>query len=77
MNYKLSKLYDADGNLEGRWFVYYFFRIPETGKWKRFKTYLGERYITRSERYNRAKELRKYIDQKLLRGFNPFASKNR
>ncbi len=30
MNYKPAKLYDADGNLSARWFVFYSFKDPST-----------------------------------------------
>jgi len=36
MNFKLAKLYDADGNLAARWFVFYYFNNPVTGKYQRF-----------------------------------------
>jgi len=77
MNYKKAQLYDADGNLAARWKVYYFFKDPDTGKNQRFSQYIPAKYITRSQRYGRARELIKEINYKLSRGFNPFAQHNR
>ena len=34
-NYSTPKIYDANGDLSKRWYVYFSFRNPETGKLKR------------------------------------------
>ena len=68
MNYKSAKLNDANGDLDHRWFVFYYFRDPDTGKWVRFRTWISAQLITRSLRYDRAKEIQKEINIKLLQG---------
>jgi len=77
MTFKKAKLYDADGHLAARWIVYYFFKDPATGKYQRFTHTISSKFITRAQRYNRAREIIKEIDTKLQRGFNPFAYRNR
>lgn len=77
MNFKKAKLYDAEGNLAARWTVYYFFKDPDSGKYRRFSQYVSSKYLTRSQRYGRAREMVKEINYKLARGFNPFAHHNR
>jgi len=34
--YKKTRLYDADGNLNIRWYAYYSYIDPESNKYKRF-----------------------------------------
>lgn len=77
MNFKKAKIYDADGNIAARWTVYYFFKDPDNGKYHRFSQYISAKYLTRSQRYARAKEMIREINYKLSRGFNPFAQHNR
>lgn len=77
MTYKKPKLYDADGNLAARWTVYYLFKDPDTGKFHRFSQYISSKYITRAQRYAKAKEIIRELNFKLSRGFNPFAQHNR
>ena len=76
MTFKKAKLYDADGHLAARWIVYYFFKDPVTGKYKRFTHAIAAKFITRAQRYNRAQEIIKEINTKLQKGFDPFSSKN-
>jgi len=71
MNFKLAKLYDADGNLAARWFVFYYFKNPVTGKYQRFVEYISQKYQTRQQRYDHAREVRKEINNKLNQGWNP------
>jgi integrase len=77
MNFKTSKLSDSGGDLSQRWYVYYFFKDPETGKLIRFTEWISSRLITRGQRYEKAKEIRKRIDLKLNQGWNPFVNQNR
>ncbi len=74
MNFKPAKLNDAGGNLEKRWFVYYFFKDPITGKYVRFRLWISSKLPTRSARYDRAKELRTDINKRLRTGYNPFTA---
>lgn len=77
MNFKPAKLNDADGDLSKRWFVYFFFRDPDTGKYIRFREWISSRLVTRSARYEKAKELRNSINKRLKLGFNPFVAQDR
>lgn len=77
MNYKPAKLYDADGNLSARWFVFYSFKDPSTGKYQRFIHYISKKNHTRQQRYERARILIKDINRKLHQGFNPFIFENK
>lgn len=71
--YKKAKIYDAGGDPEKRWFVFYYFLDPETGKYRRFKIYVPDGILTAGGKRDKAHEIRKRIDGKLLHGFNPFA----
>ena len=48
------KIFDADGDLNKRWYVYFSYRNPETGKLVRQKNIYGKvnRFKTKSERYS-------------------------
>ncbi|HNX87720.1 MAG TPA: site-specific integrase [Paludibacteraceae bacterium] len=71
-NYKLPKLYDADNDLNQRWFVFYSFRHPETGKMKRFRIFISTKYKTATARREKASELIKYYSTRLKQNWNPF-----
>lgn len=77
MNFKPAKLYDAEGNLAARWFVFYYFKNPVTGKYQRFTEYISQKYSTRQQRYDHARSVIKEINNKLHRGFNPFIKQNK
>ena len=72
-NFKPAKLYDADGNLSKRWFVFYYFKNPDTGKYQRFREMISTSLKNRSARYNKAKELKDAMNKRLREGFNPFS----
>jgi integrase len=73
-NFKKAKLYDASGNLNDRWFVYYYFLNPETSKFQRFREWIPQKIHTAGGRRDKGHEMIKAINQKLFEGFNPFAS---
>ena len=52
-NFSISKIFDANGDLSKRWYVYFSFRIPETGKLQRMKNIYGKvnRFKTKESRY--------------------------
>ncbi|MFC0604263.1 tyrosine-type recombinase/integrase [Winogradskyella pulchriflava] len=68
------KIYDANGDLKERWYVYFSFRNPETGKLQRMKNIYGgaNRYKTKSERYSILNLYRKRLLKFLNEGYNPF-----
>lgn len=75
--FKPAKLYDAGGKLSERWFVFYYYLDPETGKYRRFKEYVSEKILTASGRRDRGHDLVKTINRKLRQGWNPFAVQER
>ena len=72
-NFKTAKLYDAGGDLTKRWYIYYSFRSPETGKYRLFQRWIPQKIMTCSGRRDCAHKMIKSINQKLRQGFNPFA----
>jgi integrase len=70
--YRLAKLYDANNDLDQRWFVFYSFLHPETAKMRRFRVFISSRILTATARRERAKELIRTINIKLKQGWNPF-----
>ena len=72
-NFKPAKLFDACGDITKRWFVYYSFRSPDTGKYRRFQHWVPQKILTCSGRRDKAHEMIRTINQKLRMGFNPFA----
>lgn len=77
MNFKLAKLFDADSNLDQQWFVYYYFKHPETGKMIRFRKFISSRIKTKTGRRDQAHQLVKDINAKLLSGWNPFVESDK
>lgn len=76
-NFKTALLFDANGDLSKRWFVYYFFRNPETGKYQRWRNWIPQTIKTKGSRYVRAKEIITRINTQLRTGFNPYSKHNR
>ena len=72
-NFKTAKLCDAGGDLSKRWYVYYSFRSPETGKYRLIQKWIPKKIMTSSGRRDKAHAMIKSINQKLRQGFNPFA----
>lgn len=84
---RLPRLYDAGGDLSRDWQVQYYYRDPNTGKFKRFRMLNGLSKIKpdvlsklsakqqdelRAERYATAKRMMQEMTRKLKSGFNPF-----
>ncbi|TCK64898.1 site-specific recombinase XerD [Winogradskyella wandonensis] len=69
------KIYDAKGDLTKRWYVYFTFVNPKTGKKERCKNIYGKtnRYKTKSERYYILNIYKKRLSKLLHEGFNPYA----
>ena len=70
--YKKARLYDAGGDLNKQWFVYYYYLHPESRKFVRFKTTVSSRLKTKVARYNKASDIIKEFNHKLFCGWNPF-----
>jgi integrase len=72
--YTAPKIYDANGDISKRWYVYYSFRNPATDKLERqTPIYAGvNRFNTLRERKHAIKILAKAIENILESGFNPY-----
>lgn len=68
------KIYDADGDLTKRWYVYFSFVDPKTGRLKRMKNIYGKtnRYKTKDSRYFILGLYRKRLLKLLQEGYSPF-----
>jgi len=68
------KIYDANGDLSKRWYLYFSYRNPETGKLERMKNIYGKvnRYKTKTERYSVLNIYKKRLKKFLVAGYNPF-----
>lgn len=77
-NFSTPKIYTANGNLAKRWYVYFSFRDPNTGKLKRVTPIYGiaNKYKTKEERLSILVVYRKKVLELLNRGYNPFEDNN-
>lgn len=68
------KIFDGDGDLSKRWYVYFSYRDPNTGKLKRMKNIYGKvnRYKTKEERYGILNVYKKRLHKLLREGYDPF-----
>ena len=74
-NFSTPKIYTAHGDLTKRWYVYFSFRNPETGKLKRLTPFYGNAniYKTKEERLEALTSYRRSIIKLLKKGYNPFS----
>lgn len=64
---------DYQGDVSKRWYVFYTFRDPQTGKMRKFKRYAGvNRIKTVTKRRLYIKQLRNDLEDLLQQGFSPF-----
>ncbi|WP_372792051.1 tyrosine-type recombinase/integrase [Lutibacter sp.] len=72
--YSEPKIYNANGDLSKRWYVYYRYRNPETGELKRMPSiFLGaNNYKTKVERLSILTSFQKTLSKILKDGYNPF-----
>lgn len=68
------KIFDANGDLSKRWYIYFSYRYPETDKLQRMKNIYGKsnRFKTKSERYSVLNLYKKRLHKFLKDGYNPF-----
>lgn len=73
-NFSTPKIYTANGDLKKRWYVYFSFRNPETGKLQRMKNIYGKvnNYKTKEDRLFVLATYSKKLLQLLKQGYNPF-----
>ena len=73
-NFSVPKIYNANGNLNKRWYVYFSYRNPKTGKLQRMKNIYGNsnNYETKEDRLSVLTVYRIKLLKLLREGFNPF-----
>ena len=73
-NYSSPKIYIANGDLKKRWYVYFSFRNPKTGKLERMKNIYGtvHHYKTKEERLTVLSIYKRKLMFLLSQGYDPF-----
>ena len=68
------KIYDANGDLNKRWYVYFSFQDPKTGRLKRMKNIYGKvnSHKTKEARYYLLSLYRRRLLKFLKAGYNPY-----
>ena len=72
--FSTPKIYNAKGDLSKRWYVYFSFRNPKTGKLERSKNIYGKAnvYKTKEDRLSVLTTYRKRLIILLKKGYNPY-----
>ncbi len=72
--YSTPKIYTANNDLSKRWYVYYSFRNPDTGKLHRQTPIYGgvNRFKTKSERMEILSTFKLALESLLKQGYNPY-----
>ena len=72
--FSAPKIYNANGNLSKRWYVYFSFRNPCTGKLERMQNIYGKTnvYKTKEDRLAILSSYRRNLLQLLKEGYDPF-----
>lgn len=72
--YSIPKLYTSNGDLSKRWYVYYSYRNPKTGKLERQTPIYGgaNNYTTKEERLEVLVAFRASLTKYLENGYNPY-----
>lgn len=73
-NFSNPKIYSANGDLTKRWYVYFSFREPKSGKLKRLTPFYGNanKYKTKEDRMSVLVTYRKVLLRLLKQGYNPY-----
>lgn len=71
-NYKYAKINDCGGDLAKRWYVSYYYKHPETGKFQRFVIWIPSTLKTKTARLKKASVIVENINIRLKQGFDPF-----
>ncbi|HEX7412806.1 MAG TPA: site-specific integrase [Bacteroidia bacterium] len=74
--YKLAVIYDFGGNIEKRWFVQYYYLNPDTNRFKAFRVHISSKIKNDTARHIEANKIQETINEKLIKGFNPFTEKH-
>ena len=72
--FSTPKIQSYKGNLNKRWYLYYSYRNPETGKMKRLSPIYGSanKFKTKEDRMTILTGHRRILLRLLMQGFNPF-----
>jgi integrase len=72
--YSEPKIYDAKGDKSKRWYIYYSYRNPETGKLERQTSIYGNitQEHTKAERLEILTSYRRSLSRLLKKGYNPY-----
>jgi integrase len=72
--FSAPKIYNANGNLSKRWYVYFSFRNPSTGKLERMQNIYGKTnvYKTKEDRLVILSSYRRNLLKLLKEGYDPF-----
>ncbi len=76
--FSLPKIYSAKGDLSKRWYVYFSFRNPATGKLQRMKNIYGiaNKFDTEEDRMTVLTCYRVNLIRLLKKGYSPFENNN-
>ena len=72
--YKKARLLDKNGDLSKRWYVGYYYKHPETNKYKLFQHFISSKLLTKMDRFRSVSELIEKYNRKLMQVWNPFSS---
>ncbi|ALJ04511.1 hypothetical protein APS56_04865 [Pseudalgibacter alginicilyticus] len=74
-NFSNPKIYSANGDLKKRWYLYFSYRDPKSGKLKRVTPFYGNanKYKTKEERLSVLVTYRKVLLRLLKQGYNPYS----
>ena len=74
INFSNPKIYNANGDIKKRWYVYFSYRNPDTGKLQRIKNIYGlaNKYKTKEDRLSVLVMYRRSLLKFLKQGYNPF-----
>jgi hypothetical protein len=76
-NFSTPKIYSANGDLKKRWYIYFSYRDPHTGKLKRVTPFYGNanKHKTKEERLSVLVMYRKVLVRLLKQGYNGSSQK--
>ncbi len=74
-NFSNPKIYSANGDLKKRWYVYFSYREPKSGKLKRLTPFYGNanKYKTKEDRLSVLVTYRKVLLRLLKQGYDPYS----
>jgi integrase len=77
-NYSTPKIYSANGNLSKRWYVYFSYRDPDSGKLKRQTPIYSNanKFKTKEDRLSVLVTYRKALQKLLKKGYSPYSDNN-